>query len=353
MKHVALKYFGNNTTVNIAKQYLMSYDQPDSKKAILLTGPPGVGKTYLTAYLADMYGAERWVINASDDRTKDAIRNIVSVVSIQDVTIVVLDECEGMKSKDIIRIISSSRVPLFLCCNFIDAIDKSVQALCTVVKLEQPQWYDIRDYMLSEIAANRLPQIDSIDLEMRARRAKSFRHAARLIDDPDDPGIDDIDTKYTQVEKVLRGEHVEKINMDPKELLTWINDNVDIPELTSSLDLVLEHAYLADYHHWSYVYGALNSVRSRKRVEYPRSFRLMATIKRERKTNEATTPDGTKSNIKVDLSNINVEQINKTLQAGKSLFDGLDIMPNESLTIDTHVEVKNVNAKSENINEWL
>jgi SpoVK/Ycf46/Vps4 family AAA+-type ATPase len=308
-----VEYFGNENIITLTNQFLAKFKQKGSKRAIIYTGPPGTGKTYTTQHIADKYHVERIEINASARRTAGAMDEILSIVRNKAPMIVVLDEVEAMSSKNISKVIKATEVPLFLCCNYIDMIDRDVIEQCMIAKIDPPQWWTVKQFMISRMEQYGMPV--PADIEARAKKAKSFRHAERLIDDPTDEDPQQIETDYTQVEKILRGAYVDHITLKPDDLITWVNDNANVPELASIANVFMEHAYLDDYHHWAYVYALMQSVRSNKKVEYPRSIRLMGQIKRETKDAKR---DGGVVDLKVDLTNVKME-----VKSGASLFSGL------------------------------
>jgi SpoVK/Ycf46/Vps4 family AAA+-type ATPase len=308
-----VEYYGNENIITLTNQFLSKFKQKGAKRAIIYTGPPGVGKTYLTEHICEKYRVERILINASERRTAGAMDEILSIVRNKAPMFVVLDEVEAMSSKNISKVIKATEVPLFLCCNYIEMIDRDVIELCMLAKLDPPQWWSVKQFMLARMAQYSMEV--PADIDTRAKKAKSFRHAERLIDDPDDEVPEPIETDYTQVEKILRGAYVDHVTLKPDDLITWINDNANVPELASSANVFMEHAYLDDYHHWSYVYALMQSVRSNNKVKYPRSIRLMGQIKREMK--DAKRDVGV-VDLKVDLTKVKME-----VKSGASLFSGL------------------------------
>lgn len=100
------------------------------KKAALLVGPPGCGKTTLVYAAANELGYEVIEMNASDVRTADKIRRIVGS-SIREASlfgyrgkIVLFDEVDGISTREdrgglsaIIEIIKEAKVPIVLTAN--------------------------------------------------------------------------------------------------------------------------------------------------------------------------------------------------------------------------------------------
>jgi len=126
-----------------------------SKKAVLLYGPPGVGKTALVNAAAKEFGFIIIEMNASDARSEKAINEIakpatsyVALDSFSAVTkgnLLFLDEVDGIAGNEdrggvgaIIKIIEESRVPIIMAANDPD-IDKlrPLKKVCLLIRFQQ------------------------------------------------------------------------------------------------------------------------------------------------------------------------------------------------------------------------
>jgi energy-coupling factor transporter ATP-binding protein EcfA2 len=323
---MTLQYFGGDDIITLAEQYLKNCNKKGEKKALLIAGAPGVGKTYLTACLAERHNVEHILINASEEKTQASITDILVTVRQRGArVIVVLDECEAMRTASLDKIIKATTVPLILCCNFEDDIDQDIKSQCITGKIKVPYWWTFKQFLIARMESLGIPIPRNIDV--LAKCARSFRHAERLIDDPDDIAPEPIETKQSQVERVFSGNPPEYFIMKPDELLNWVHDNAHVPELASRVSVILEHAYLDDYHENRYAFALLSTVRSNNKVDIPRSFRLMKKIKEDVEGTKNADKEAALSNVKVDLSKVDVTAI----KVGASLFDGLDDIDLNSL----------------------
>jgi replication factor C large subunit len=126
-----------------------------SKKAVLLYGPPGVGKTALANAAAKEFGFIIIEMNASDTRSEKAINEIAkpatSFVALDTFSaeskgnLLFLDEVDGIAGNEdrggvgaIIKIVEESRVPVIMAANDPD-IDKlrPLKKVCLLVRFHQ------------------------------------------------------------------------------------------------------------------------------------------------------------------------------------------------------------------------
>jgi replication factor C large subunit len=126
-----------------------------SKKAVLLYGPPGVGKTALANAAAKEFGFITIEMNASDTRSEKAINEIAkpatSFVALDTFSaeskgnLLFLDEVDGIAGNEdrggvsaIIKIVEDSRVPVIMAANDPD-IDKlrPLKKVCLLIRFQQ------------------------------------------------------------------------------------------------------------------------------------------------------------------------------------------------------------------------
>jgi len=119
------------------------------KKAIVLYGPAGTGKTSLIQATARECNLEIFELNASDLRNKDKLESILKPATVQKSLfkkgkIILMDEVDGVTGTDrggipeLVRIIDETKFPIFMTCNDVWQQKLSpVRAKSRVVELKQ------------------------------------------------------------------------------------------------------------------------------------------------------------------------------------------------------------------------
>lgn len=142
---------GNKAAVEKLREWIQSWDKgPPSKRAVLLYGPAGVGKTSISEALANERGWDLVEINASDKRSGEILSRIAGLASTQTTLfskgrLILLDEVDGINLREdqgavatILQIIKETQYPLILTAN--DPWDPKTRALreaCLQVELKR------------------------------------------------------------------------------------------------------------------------------------------------------------------------------------------------------------------------
>jgi replication factor C large subunit len=121
---------GNKTAIEKLREWIDSWKKgPPSKRAVLLYGPAGVGKTTVTEALARERGWDLVEINASDKRSGEILSKIAGLASTQATLfskgrLILLDEVDGINLREdqgaittILQIIKDTQYPMILTAN--------------------------------------------------------------------------------------------------------------------------------------------------------------------------------------------------------------------------------------------
>ncbi|MBO0887915.1 replication factor C large subunit [Candidatus Bathyarchaeota archaeon] len=123
-------FAGNKTAIEKLTDWIDSWKKgPPSKRAVLLYGPAGVGKTTLSETLARERGWDIVEVNASDKRSGEILAKIAGLASSQATLfsrgrLILLDEVDGINLREdqgavttILQIIKETQYPLILTAN--------------------------------------------------------------------------------------------------------------------------------------------------------------------------------------------------------------------------------------------
>ncbi|KAH7306219.1 hypothetical protein KP509_22G002100 [Ceratopteris richardii] len=169
-----------------------------TKKAVLISGPPGIGKTTSARVISNMLGFEVFEVNASDNRgkadtkigkgisgsTANTIKEMISNESIalggngdkHRKAVLIMDEVDGMSGgdrggvADLIASIKISKIPIICICN--DRYSQKLKSLinyCLPLNFRKPTKQQMAK-RLQQITQAEGMQVDEIALEELAER---------------------------------------------------------------------------------------------------------------------------------------------------------------------------------------
>jgi replication factor C large subunit len=260
---------GQDEAVFKIKDFIKNYGK--KKKAIILHGPPGTGKTSLAHAAARENNMEIFELNASDFRNREKLNQILRPAVEQKsllnekVKIILIDEVDGISEleygglSELLNIIEISSYPIIITAN--DIWDKKFSALrkkCEVLQLKEIS-YNIIKGVIAEISIKEGLLIDNDFATELSIKAKGDLRAA----------INDLQTlsqikdylsiildernKETDIFNSLRRVFKEKptnellsiydsVNMPIDDIMLWMEENIPAEyqgeELARAYDLL-------------------------------------------------------------------------------------------------------------------
>ncbi|MHA1707512.1 MAG: replication factor C large subunit [Candidatus Heimdallarchaeaceae archaeon] len=129
------EFVGNKEAVLTLEKWFTTWNR-QTKKAALLSGPAGVGKTSVVLYLINKYKYEYVEVNASDKRNKKAVERLVGMSSTEGTVlqgskvrkVILVDEADGLFGNEdrgggsaLSKAIEKTRIPIICTVNDPDA----------------------------------------------------------------------------------------------------------------------------------------------------------------------------------------------------------------------------------------
>ncbi len=242
-------------------------------QALLLFGPPGIGKTAVATAFAKERKLEIFELNASDVRTSDKIKRMLKTAAKQKSLfakgrMILIDEVDALSrddrgfTSDLNEIINSSKFPVIMTAiNAYDRRIKSVRSRCKIVKMKRltstsilrrlrevskEEGLDISPIILKNIADNSQGDLRSalIDLETVTCGRKVIKDIKELGYREREVGIFDVMTavfKGSDIREAVRS--ISYCDKDVDEVFWWIEENIaneyeDPREVAAAFDML-------------------------------------------------------------------------------------------------------------------
>jgi replication factor C subunit 1 len=165
-----LDIIGHKEQINQITAWLQSWDNayPD-KRGILITGPPGIGKTTCAHLIASACGYKVKEYNASDTRSISALKGMIALGIRRLIKeVIIMDEIDGLSERggvgEIATILKKTSVPIICIANDKPPKLRPIINACLDIKFNRPVKSTIATALL-KIAKKEEIEITSADLE--------------------------------------------------------------------------------------------------------------------------------------------------------------------------------------------
>ena len=258
---------GQNETIEKVKEYYKKFPKT-KKKALLLGGSPGIGKTTIVQVLAKENHTEVFELNASDTRNKSSIIEILKPVLKQASLfkknkLILIDEVDGISGikdrggiTELLKLIEISTYPIICTAN--DVWLKKLSALrkkCEIIELNEISPANAKQ-VLKKILANENKEVTlnvlnkiAINSKGDLRSAINDLETASALKKPEEIILSDRNKKeniFNVMKTIFQDtpnnsmiKLFDKLDMPLDEISLWIEEN--IPKIYSEEEL--EKAY--------------------------------------------------------------------------------------------------------------
>ncbi len=250
---------GQNEAIRKIKIFLETFNlgklTRGRKKALLLHGPPGTGKTTLAHVTANETDSEIFELNASDVRNKIKLQEILKpAIEQKSLTkkgkIILVDEVDGISGYydkggilELLYLIESTSYPVIITAN--DAWNKKLSSLrrkVELVQLKEIDYRTIKDVMLNILRKENLFMnlniLTSIAIRAKGdiRAAINDLHATSRMRDPSlitfDERNKEIDV-FNALRMIFKGKPTndllklfDSVKMPIDEIILWVEENI-------------------------------------------------------------------------------------------------------------------------------
>ena len=270
---------GNTRTINDLKNWASSWGNKTTKKGVILSGPPGCGKTSAAFALANDMGWEVIELNASDTRSGNVIEGIALRAGlfqtfgsdgISSRNLILLDEADNLyerakqsknKTKNysdrggkraIAKTLEQTKQPIVITVNDLYSLTKGagskIKRLTLTMKFKRPSAASVST-VLGKVCNNEGLEISQDTIRSMADTAKGDLRAAindlqslsegnKKISEEDIEklGSRDRETEmFDALSVIFNGDNYDDprtaifdLNEQPRDVATWVSDNIPI-----------------------------------------------------------------------------------------------------------------------------
>lgn len=226
------------------------------KKALVLYGPPGIGKTTLAHVAANELNSEIFELNASDLRNKNKLQEILKpALEQQSLTknskVILVDEVDGISVSDwgglteLLTLIEFTKYPIIITAN--DIWNRKLNSLrkkSEMVQLKEIDYKTIKEILIEILKKeNKLIKDDllttiSIKAKGDLRAAINDLQTAAYLDDPSSIKFDERNKEidiFNALRLVFKGKPnnemlriFDSVKMSIDDIILWVEENIPL-----------------------------------------------------------------------------------------------------------------------------
>jgi len=262
---------GQDSAIEEIKNFIKMFP---AKRALILNGPAGSGKTSISIALAKNNKMELFELNASDLRNRASLEAVLKPSLEQNSLfnkgkIILMDEADGITTNDrgglpeLIALISKTKFPIIITAN--DIWQRKFNLLrksCKIVNLKEISDKDINNILL-EILKKERKNVRNETLDLIVKNAKGDVRAAlndlesvMLLGEEKIEEIskrEKIESIFNALKKLFQNEVNEKTveifdstDMNTEEILLWIDENIPFEYYGKALAKAYNNLSVAD-----------------------------------------------------------------------------------------------------------
>ncbi len=225
------------------------------KRALILNGPVGTGKTSIALALANEFNLELFELNASDLRNRESLEEVLKPSLEQQSLfnkgkIILMDEADGITANDrgglpeLIALIAKTQYPIIVTAN--DIWQKKFSLLrqkCQIVNLKELRESDIKqliiDILHREKKRIRIETLNLISKQARGDVRAAMNDLQSILELGEDAFVEELSLREKQnsvfdaIKKVFQGAVGEdtlnifdETDMQLDEIMLWIEENI-------------------------------------------------------------------------------------------------------------------------------
>jgi len=304
---------GQNEAIEKVKKFLRDFNlskltKTASRKALILHGPPGNGKTTLAYAIAKETKSEVFELNASDLRNSQHLQEILKPAMeqkslIKQNKIILIDEVDGISTTDrgglneLLSLIDNSAYPLIITANSIWGKEFSaLRKKAELVQLKEIDYQTIKSVLFEILKKENLFLSQSIVTNISVKAKGDIRAAIndlQAVSKLGEEEISELDERNKEVDifnvmkMIFKGkptnemlEIFDSVSMPIDEIMLWIEENISKEyrqeelarayELLSKADIFKRRIYKQQY--WRFLvyeniflsYGIATSKKAQK-----------------------------------------------------------------------------------------